>query len=126
MLHDFISKYLSDIEKALRRLENAYVECYEEEILSYSRVNLRIRVRFLNNLLLEINEAIIIEAGEIRHLGYRYHFQGPQNNLLFRYDNTPHFPNLASFPHHKHLESGVIASDQPSVLDVIKEAKVLV
>ena len=126
MLHDFISKYLSDIEQALRRLENAYVECYEEEILSDSRINLRIRIRFLNNLLLEINEAIIIEAGEIRHLGYRYHFQGPKNNLLFRYDNTPHFPNLESFPHHKHLESGVIASDQPSVLDVIEEAKLLV
>jgi hypothetical protein len=60
MLHDLISKYLIDIEHELRRLEGAYVECYYEEILNDSRINLRIRVRFLSTFLLEINEAIII------------------------------------------------------------------
>ncbi|MFZ4556262.1 MAG: toxin-antitoxin system TumE family protein [Pseudanabaena sp.] len=28
------------------------------------------------------------------------------------YDNTPHFPDLSSFPHHKHLPNQVIASEQ--------------
>jgi len=70
---------------------------------------------------LELNEAAIVEAGHIRHLGYRYHFQDRQNNLVFRYDNTPHFPEINSFPHHKHLKDNIVAVDKPSILKVIEE-----
>jgi hypothetical protein len=120
-----LSQYLGDIEDSIRRLERANVERYEEEILTSSRANLRIRVRFLSGHLLEVNEAIVIEADQIKHLDYRYHFQDQQNNLIFRYDNTPHFPDLKSFPHHKHLKNKVEDSDEPLILDVIKEAKLL-
>ena len=125
MLHDILSQYLGDIEDSIRRLESANVERYEEEILTSSRANLRIRVRFLTGHLLEVNEAIVLEANQIKHLGYRYHFQDQQNNLIFRYDNTPHFPDLKSFPHHKHLKNKVEDSDGPLILNVIKEAKLL-
>jgi hypothetical protein len=125
MLHDILSQYLGDIEDSIRRLERANVERYEEEVLTTSRANLRIRVRFLSGHLLEVNEAIVIEADQIKHLGYRYHFQDQQNNLIFRYDNTPHFPDLKSFPHHKHVKNKVEESDEPLILYVIKEAKLL-
>ncbi len=125
MLHDILSQYLGDIEDSIRRLERANVERYEEEVLSSSRANLRIRVRFLTGHLLEVNEAIVIEADQIKHLGYRYHFQDQQNNLIFRYDNTPHFPDLKSFPHHKHTKNKVEDSDEPLIFNVIKEAKLL-
>ena len=125
MLHDILSQYFGDIEDSIRRLERANVERYEEEVLTTSRANLRIRVRFLSGHLLEVNEAIVIEADQIKHLGYRYHFQDQQNNLIFRYDNTPHFPDLKSFPHHKHLKNKVEDSDEPLILDVINEAKLL-
>ncbi len=125
MLHDILSQYLADIEDSIRKLESANVERYEEEVLTSSRANLRIRVRFLNGHLLEVNEAIVIEADQLKHFGYRYHFQDQQNNLIFRYDNTPHFPDLKSFPHHKHLKNKVEDSDEPFILNVIKEAKLL-
>lgn len=125
MLLDLLSRYLGDVEAAIRELEGAYVERYEEEILAANRVNLRIRVRFPTGYLLELNEAVIVEAEHIRHLGYRYHLQDRQNNLVFRYDNTPHFPELKSFPHHKHLPDKVAAAEKPSVLSVIEEARLL-
>ncbi|MEE4604655.1 MAG: DUF6516 family protein [Desulfobacteraceae bacterium] len=125
MLHDILSQYLGDIEDSLRRLKSATVERYEEEVLTSSRANLRIRVRFLSGHLFEVNEAIVIEANQLKHLDYRYHFQDQQNNLIFRYDNTPHFPDLKSFPHHKHLKNKVEDSDEPLILDVINEAKLL-
>jgi hypothetical protein len=125
MLHNLLSQYFGDIEDSIRRLESANVERYEEEVLSSSRANLRIRVRFLTGHLLEVNEAIVIEADQIKHLGYRYHFQDQQNNLIFRYDNTPHFPGLKSFPHHKHTKNKVEDSDEPLIFNVIKEAKLL-
>jgi hypothetical protein len=125
MLFDFLSQYLGDVEAAVRKLKGVYVERYEEEIVAANRVNLRIRVRFLSGYMLEVNEAVIGEAGHVRHLGYRYHFQDGQNNLVFRYDNTPHFPGLENFPHHKHLPDKVAAAEQPSILKVIEEARLL-
>jgi len=73
---------------------------------------------------LEINEAIIVENGVIKTLGYRYHLQSAGNELVFRYDNTPHFPGLPSFPHHKHHRNSVVASGNPDLLDVLQEAKI--
>ncbi len=125
MLLDLLSQYLGDVAAEVRELEDAKVERYEEEILAANRLNLRIRIRFLSGYLLELNEAAIVEAEHIRHLGYRYHFQNSQNNLVFRYDNTPHFSEINSFPHHKHLKDNVVAVDKPSILKVIEEARLL-
>jgi len=125
MLLDNLSKYLNKVEGAVRNLQGAYVERYEEEILTADRLNLRIRIRFQTGHMLEINESIIGEKSQIIHLGYRYHFQDAKNNMVFRYDNTPHFPELETYPHHKHLSDGVIPFDQPSIIEVIEEAKSL-
>jgi len=125
MLLDFLSQYLGNVGDAVRKLEGAYVEQYEEEIVASNRVNLRIRIRFPSGHLLELNEAIVGEAGQIRHLGYRYHFQDGQYNLAFRYDNTPHFPGVETFPHHKHLSDRIVPSEQPSIFEAIEEARLL-
>jgi hypothetical protein len=125
MLHDLLSSYLNSIDSAVRNLRNAYIEIYEEEVLTNSRVNLRIRARFQNGFLLEINEAVIIEEGQIKHLGYRYHFQDKLNNVVFRYDNTPHFPKFKTFPHHKHLQKEVVDSEKPLISAIIDEANLI-
>lgn len=72
-----------------------------------------------------MNEAVIGEEERVRHLGYRYHFQDANNNLVFRYDNTPHFPEVENFPHHKHLPNGVAPAEQPSIVEVLEEARLL-
>jgi len=123
MLHDELIKYLSNIEIILHELKDAYFERYDEEILADDRINLRVRIRFLKGELLEINEAVIYKKKQLQHLNYRYHFQNEKNELVFRYDNTPHFPELDSFPHHKHLPDKVISNEQPSISKVIKEIK---
>jgi hypothetical protein len=122
MSDDPITKYLSDLESAFHRLESCYIERYEEEILTPYRVNIRIRVRFSNGYILEWNESVIAEGKNINHLGYRYHFQDSSNKLIFRYDNTPHFPKIVTFPHHKHLSNSVVATKMPSCTEVLQEA----
>ncbi len=122
MLLNELAQYLGNVETAVRGIQNANVERYEEEILSSDRINLRIRIRFAKGYLLEMNEAVIVENGQISHLGYRYHFQDQNNRLIFRYDDTPHFPNLPFFPHHKHTPIAVEAARQPSIIEVINEA----
>ena len=62
-----------------------------------NRANLRIRVRFQSGYLLELNEAIVVESGHIRHPGYRYHLQDRQN--IFSFDTITRliFPILRVF-----------------------------
>ena len=75
--------------------------------------------------MLEFNEAVIGETVKLIHLGYRYHFQDKKNKLVFRYDNTPHFPKLEGAPHHKHLPDKVAGVAKPSIFKIIEEAKQL-
>ena len=49
-------------------MSNAYVERYTEEILTPQRVNLRIRLRFEQGHLLEINEAVIVVEDSLARL----------------------------------------------------------
>ena len=98
-----------------------YVERYSEEILTPERVNLRIRLRFAQGCLLEIHEAVIVVGQSLQHLDYRYHCQDQLNRLVFRYDSTPHFPDLYSFPHHKHLPNTVVVAERPEIRSVLQE-----
>ncbi|MGB3916069.1 hypothetical protein J9253_02700 [Thiothrix litoralis] len=120
-LHDLLEKYLNSLEVAVAKLP-AYAESYAEEILTAERANVRIRLRFDSGYLLEINEAVVAEESTLVTLGYRYHFQNDANVLMFRYDDTPHFPALPTFPHHKHTRDTVIAHNKPNLLDVLQEA----
>jgi Family of unknown function (DUF6516) len=121
MLHEPLAQYLERIEQAVLRCSNTYVERYTEEILTSERVNLRIRLRFESGHLLEINEAVAMIDNTLVPLDYRYHCQDNQNRLVFRYDSTPHFPELSSFPHHKHLPDQVIACEKPDLEQVLQE-----
>jgi hypothetical protein len=121
MLVKPLSKYLNEVESAFSTLSSGYIERYEEEYLTPERVNLRIRIRFTKGYMLEWNEAVIGEEGRVVHLAYRYHFQDRGNKLIFRYDNTPHFPGLKTFPNHKHLPDSVISANGPSVGKVLDE-----
>lgn len=125
MLHEKIAVYLKEIAEKIQTLENIYIEKYEEEILTAWIFNLCIRIRFVQGYLLEINEAAYVEEEQFDFLSYRYHLQNAQNTLIFRYDNTPHFPQLSSFPHHKHLPYAVENSQKPKLLQVICEVETI-
>ena len=113
---------MASTEQAVRECPDAYVEHYLEEVLTPERVNLRIRIRFNNGHLLEMSEAIVVDGEDLEFLDYRYHCQDKNNDLIFRYDSTPHFPEISTFPHHKHLPDDVIASAKPDLEQVIREA----
>lgn len=125
MPHERLADYLAEIEGAVGTLVEGYVERYEEEILTPERVNLRLRIRFTSGYLLEVSEAVVVVGGALQTLGYRYHCQDGNQALAFRYDDTPHFPDLASYPHHKHLPDRVIVAAKPALMQVVAEAATL-
>jgi hypothetical protein len=62
-------------------------------------------------------------ANDLKREKYRYHFMDMNNELIFRYDNAPHHPNISSFPDHKHLPSDVVASSAPQFSEIFAEVE---
>jgi hypothetical protein len=65
----------------------------------FGRVNARLR--FFDGSYFDIDEMVRIENGIAVNYNYRYHYQRP-DGPVFTYDDTPHHPELQTFPHHKH------------------------
>jgi hypothetical protein len=119
-----LEAYFDAVRGLLEGVAQAHAERYEEHIISEHRGNLRVRLRFVDQALLEISEALVFTAGEPQWLSYRYHYQDGSGNLLFRYDNAPHHPEVATHPDHKHAGDRVLASTHPSLDSVVEEVQV--
>jgi hypothetical protein len=88
---------------------------------------IRGNIYFLDGSLLHLREFVNVEHGIERYM-YAYHYQRPDGTLVFRYDNTPHFPTLPTFPHHKHetSEANVVAASLPDLWTILIEIQRLV
>lgn len=63
----------------------------------------------------------IFTRSEIDRYTYVYHYQDADNRLIFRYDNTRHFPELPNFPHHKHIPDDTVSAPEPDLQTVLDE-----
>jgi hypothetical protein len=90
--------------------------------------HMRVRVTLVDGGVLEFSEYVErTDEGGMQVTVYSYHWEDAEGNLVRRWDNTPHFPNLPGFPHHIHDGwTGIIASGRPMdifvVLDYISQA----
>jgi len=113
--------YLRQVRQAINAFAGVQVERYQEQLLTATRANLRIRLRLPDNSFLEISEALAAEEEELSWLSYRYHWQDPTGRLILSYDNAPHHQEIETYPHHKHGAETVVASQRPSVPDLLNE-----
>ncbi|MBN1905394.1 MAG: hypothetical protein JW927_09875 [Deltaproteobacteria bacterium] len=51
---------------------------------------------------------------------YSYHWTSFSGELIFRWDNAPHWENLKTFPHHKHTPIDIIESRETTLEEVLK------
>lgn len=116
-----LHEHLAQVRQAVSAFSGILVEEYWEQLLTATRANLRIRLRFADHSLLEISEALAVEGGSVTWLCYRYHWQHATGHLILRYDNAPHHPEVGTFPHHKHLRETVVASQRPALPDLLTE-----
>lgn len=101
-----------------------YVQTYDIELDKRGpRLGLiRGEVRFLDGSLLFDRELVDLEFEPVRAM-YSYHYQKADSMLIFRYDDTPHHPDLSGFPHHKHsgTDRNVIPANAPDLSRVLRE-----
>ena len=82
------------------------------------------RITFSDNSILEFSEFIDQSTNdEVRLVTYSYHWSDEHDNLIRRWDNALHYPNLDNFPHHIHNgETDKVTSGKPiNIFEVLDE-----
>ncbi len=84
-------------------------------------------VRFCDDSRLIIAEEVeVVGRRGIKRVAYKFHYQKADGALIFRYDNSPHYPYLSTFPSHKHVGGRVIEAEPPDLSDVLREIDAIV
>lgn len=117
-----LRQHLNLIQDILYSRQEISIEFFRvEEIVPGREGIIEGRLRFWDDSLLEFVEVLIEHGVILIKTGYAYHYQDAQNQIIFRYDNAPHHPEVPTYPHHKHTLNTI----EPAALlhfgDVIKE-----
>lgn len=123
-----IDEYVQAIEAAVAALANltSGSTIYKDE-RDADLIFLRGEVKFIDGSQLHFREFVqLLQEQSPNRYKYAYHYQRADESVIFRYDNTRHYPKLPSAPHHKHVgESEIITSEAPDLFQVLKEIEAL-
>lgn len=80
------------------------------------------KLTFVDLSSLEFAIFVLEKGKKILFDKYRFQYVDDRSNLVFRYDNAPHYKHISSFPFHKHLrDDKIVASTVPKFNDIIEE-----
>jgi hypothetical protein len=117
-------RYLSRLEDTIRSRREIEIE--ELQIHDRSQITgrtslFRARLRLPDGSLLQIHEALVPGEWRINKTRYAYQYQDADGQLVFRYDNAAHHPEVATHPDHKHTPAGIEPTSPPDLIDVLRE-----
>ena len=96
-------------------------ELFDQSATAGRTSELFMRLRFWDGSLLQVEEALVVRALAIVKVRYNYHYQRADGTQVFRYDNSPHYPELPGFPEHKHEGDRVLSAPAPDLSQVLRE-----
>jgi hypothetical protein len=118
-LHD----YLELFRKAVEKIEDyGYTESVQvrEEIRPNKQAVIKAKIVLIDGSILHIKEYIDAKY-TIQKVSYAYQYQEKDGELIFRYDNAVHRPELG-FKEHKHTKGGgIVEVSLPDVSDIMDE-----
>lgn len=90
---------------------------------------IRGEVYFVDGSVLHIREFVDAETS-VDRLTYAYQYMAPNQQLMFRYDNSGHHKhmNLPTYPHHKHegRDDSIVPSSAPDLAQIVRQIEALV
>ncbi len=115
-----ISKYFKKVETTLEDY-NHIIEDYilNKQSFTQEKGAVDAEVFFNDNSQLDFNE--VVNTNQENKTKYSYHYMNENKEMIFRYDNVRHHPEIKTFPHHKHTETGIIESEEPTLATVLNE-----
>ncbi len=83
---------------------------------------LRVTIKFPDDSVMHCFEYVLFdETVEISK--YNFHWQDATGNLIRRWENAPHHPELDNYPHHVHAKDTVSASSEIGIRTVLSVVK---
>jgi hypothetical protein len=68
----------------------------------------------------------VVTAPAMERLKYRYHRQASETQrMVSRWDNAAHHPQVATFPHHRHDENGIVSPCAPMEIAAALDAALM-
>ena len=114
-----LDKYFESVDAALQNPWVLVVE-YHKEKRSATVGLITGKVIFIDYSEFYFMEYIEV-TGQAQCQTYRYHYQEKTKKMIFRYDNAPHHPETSTHPHHKHVDSEILESHQPTLAEIMDE-----
>lgn len=116
-----VYSYIMRLEDTLRSRQDITIDEVNVTLTAIG-ASFEADIHFINGSRLSMAEEIIgVSRWKVERISYKFHYQQADGTLCFRYDNSPHYPNLSTFPDHKHVGNSVIESDPPDLSDVLQE-----
>ena len=113
--------YLVRLETVLHSRQDIDVQLLQVDVVTIG-VKFRSEVSFYDSSRLSVAEQLEpIGPRDFNRVVYKFHYQDKNGNLIFRYDNSPHYPHLSTFPAHKHIGNTIIEAEPPDLNDVLAE-----
>ncbi len=82
----------------------------------------------LDGSTLQFMELINIKRDKMIRLKYRFHLMNVNDEMVFRYDISTHNPEIATYPHHKHVKGEKVPrrSKEVGLKDVLLEIEEMI
>jgi hypothetical protein len=117
-----LKQHLNLIQNILYSRQEIVIESFRiQEIVPDREGIIEGRLRFWDGSLLEFVEVLVEHGVILVKTDYAYHYQSAQNQVVFRYDNAPHHPEIATHPHHKHTFKTIEPTAPPHLGSVLTE-----
>ncbi len=107
MIYNILKQYSSIIK-------HCNIEKFRQTQNSYELV---LTIKFADESELSVNDYLFLDGKR----KYSYHYQNQDKELIFRYDNAPHWKELKTYPYHKHLPNNVEESNVMNIEKVLQE-----
>jgi hypothetical protein len=117
-----INHYFNEVKARIAASALVRTVTMVSEYLLLDRGYIRMRLTLNNGDFLELSEYVVLEATALTTVTYRYQWMAAeQGQLRKRWDNAPHFPHLANFPHHVHVgaDDQVIPGKPLNILELL-------
>jgi len=122
-----IQKFITDIEKTIdvssivlsSNIQKYYGPAEETVYLKGHLIIIDSSILEIAIFATEYSDRLLIDK-------YRLHYMDSAGKMIFRYDNAPHHPELALYPHHKHTPDKIIPSTIPSLEDILNEISAII
>jgi hypothetical protein len=115
-----VEDYFSQLESLINSCGSIRSKVITKDKRSDYTGYFRADLYFFDGSLLHVREFVFTRQDVIKDT-YAYHYQNAAEALVFRYDNTRHFPDLPNFPHHKHTPTAVFSETEPELQYILNE-----